>query len=133
MGRPKKTEIAQAGGGDPHVVAHPAFREIPKPLFPLVSRQAQKEYDTLARIVFNAGHLTVEKHRALSSYAAQFDNVQRAIAEGKQIRASTFVQMDKARKDLRLDELDKPIAAPQDTPVNKYARAGFAARRRLAL
>ncbi|WP_046869284.1 hypothetical protein [Microvirga massiliensis] len=128
--RPKRQTLAQAGRGDPNVLAHPSYRAIPDCLFPLFTEAARKEYDTLARLLYDAGHLTADKHRSLSSYVAQFDNVHRAVADGKQIRASTFVQMDKARAALGLDDLDKPIAAPESAPINKFARAGFACRRR---
>ena len=60
---------AQIGGGDPRVVAHPGFRKIPDCLFPLRTKEAKREYNTLARVLFDAGHMTVAKHRALSSYA----------------------------------------------------------------
>jgi hypothetical protein len=126
----QEAELAQVGGGDPRVVAHPGFRKIPACLFPLKTKQAQKEYDTLARVLFDAGHLTVGKHRALSSYAIQFDNITAAGNEGKQVRGSWFAQMDKARNQLGLDELDKPVAAPENAPVNKFAGSGFASRRR---
>lgn len=121
---------AQIGGGDPRVVAHPAFREIPKALFPLQTEPGQAEYDTLARMLFDAGRLTVGAHRALSSYAMQFDVITRNSADGKPLRASAFVQLDKARSQLGLDDLDKPIAAPSQAPSNRYARVGFAQRRR---
>jgi hypothetical protein len=125
-----RSEPAQVGEGDPRVVAHPGFRRIPKCLFPLRTKEAQREYDTLARVLFDAGHLSVGKHRALSSYAMQFDNVVAAPAEGKTVRGSWVAQMDKARNQLGLDELDKPIAAPEDAKINKFARSGFASRRR---
>jgi hypothetical protein len=60
----RRAEPAQAGQGDPKVVAHPAFREIPACLFALRSEQAQKEYDTIARMLFDAGRLTAVSHRA---------------------------------------------------------------------
>lgn len=111
------------------VVAHPAFREIPKCLFPLQTEAAQKEYDTIARVLFDAGRLMLGTHRALSSYAMQFDTITAAAASGKQVRGSWFAQLDKARNELRLDDIDKPIAAPQGATVNKFARNGFASRR----
>lgn len=123
---------ADAGpvGGDPRVVAHPAFREIPKCLFPLSTEEAQGEYDTVARLLFDAGRLTAGAHRTLSSYAMQFDAITKAAAEGKQVRGSWFANLDKARSQLGLDDLDKPIAAPAKAPTNRYARVGFAHRRR---
>ncbi|WP_039903242.1 hypothetical protein [Methylobacterium sp. GXF4] len=111
------------------MVAHPAFREIPRSLFPLTSAEAQAEYDALARLLFDAGRFTANAHRSLSSYAMQFDTITRAAASGKQVRGSWFAQLDKARKELGLDDLDRPIAAPQGARVNRYARTGFANRR----
>ena len=130
--RTKRQEAtpAQVGGGDPRVVAHPGFRTIPDCLFPLRTKEARKEYNTLARVLFDAGHMTVAKHRALSSYCMQFDNISAAPSEGKTIRGSWVAQMDKARNSLGLDELDKPVASPKDAQVSKFARAGFASRRR---
>lgn len=120
----------KAKGEGAAVVAHPAFRQVPKCLFPLKQEAAQAEYDTLARMLFDAGRLTLAAHRALSSYAIQFDTITAAASEGKQVRGSWFAQLDKARKELGLDDIDKPIAAPAGAPVNKFARVGFAGRRR---
>jgi hypothetical protein len=74
--------------------------------------------------------MTVAKHRALSSYSMQFDNIVAAPAEGKTVRGSWVAQMDKSRRDLGLDDLDKPVASPEGAKANKFARAGFASRRR---
>lgn len=115
--------------GDQGVVAHPAFRRIPDPLFPLTG-EGREEYDRLARLLFNAGRLTLETHRQLSSCAVQFDNIHRAAAEGQIMSASMFTQYETARRRLGLDDLDKPIAAPEAAPTNKYAGVGFANRRR---
>lgn len=120
----------QVGGGDPKVVAHPGFRDIPKALFPLITDEAKAEYDTLARLMFDAGRLTVGAHRALSSYAGQFDAITRAVSSGNPVRGSWFANLDKARKQMGLDDLDKPIAAPSGAPQNKYASVGWANRRR---
>jgi hypothetical protein len=60
----------------------------------------------------------------------QFDNITAAPAEGKTIRGSWVAQMDKARNQLGLDDLDKPVASPEDAKTNKFARCGFANRRR---
>ena len=116
--------------GEPGVVALPSFREIPKSVFPLRTDAAQAEYDTLARTLFERGKLSLAAHRALSSYAAQFDNITVASTTGKQVRASWFTQLDKARKELGLDEIDKPIASSASAPTNKFAHVGFAGRRR---
>jgi len=115
--------------GDPSVVAHPAFRQVPACLFPLKSQEAKSEYDKFARVLFERGRLTLNAHSALSSYAMQFDNITRAAAEGRPIRGAAFIQLDKARKELKLDDIDKPIAAPKDASANKFARTGFANRR----
>lgn len=121
--------IAQVGGGDPKVVAHPAFRELPACLFPLNTAAAQGQYDANARLLFDAGLLTASKHMALSSYAAQFDSITLLAQEGMPARASAFAQLDKARRELALDNLDKPIAAPASAPTNKFSRTGFPNRR----
>ena len=121
---------AQIGGGDPRVVAHPGFRKIPDCLFPLRTKEAKREYNTLARVLFDAGHMTVAKHRALSSYCMQFDNISAAPSEGKTIRGSWVAQMDKARNSLGLDDLDKPVASPADAKPARANLLVFASRRR---
>jgi len=128
--RNRQSTTAAASAPDHNVVAHPAFRDIPKCIFPLRTAEAAAEYDTLARMLFDAGKLTIGAHRALSSYAIQFDNITDATTSGKQPRGSWFAQLDKARSELRLDDIDKPIAAPANAPANKYARNGFPSRRR---
>lgn len=127
--RPLKTIDRTPVGGDPRVVAHPGFREIPTCLFPIQTEQAQKQYDQIARALFEAGRLTLDAHSALSSYAMQFDVITRATAEGRVVRSLAFTQLDKARTALRLNELDNPIASSEDAPVNKFARSGFSTRR----
>ncbi|MGY2052948.1 hypothetical protein [Methylobacterium sp. JK268] len=121
--------VAQVGAGDERVLAHPAFRQIPACLFPLSTDEAGREYDRLARVLFDAGRLTLARHSALSAYAMQFDAVITATHQGKPLRASWFAQMDRARRELDLDGIDKPIAAPASAPLNKFARTGFANRR----
>lgn len=125
----KKSNLALAGG-DPRVVAHPSLREIPKCLFPLKSKKAKDEYDTLARMIFDAGQMTASKHRQLSTYAAQFDVIHSYPDEGKMLKAANFIQLDKALKALKLDEIDKPVGIPQGQAASKYALCGFASRRR---
>lgn len=124
-----KRTAAQIGGGDPAVVAHPGFRAVPACLYPLSTKEGRGEYQTLSRVFYERGRLTLDAHRSLSEYAAQVDALHNAIAKGLPIRASRFDQIKRARKALALDDLDKPIAAPADAPVNKFARAGFSARR----
>src|SRR3712207_3688028 len=111
---------------DQKLVAHPAFREIPKCLFALNSAEAKYEYDIIAGLLFHAGQLTISTHRVLSSYAMQFDTITQARAEGRLIPASWANQLDRAWKSLGLDKLDKPIAAPTSAQVNKFAHTGFA-------
>jgi hypothetical protein len=127
-----RRDIAQAGGGDPRVVAHPGFRKVPTCLFALTTREGQKRYDDLARTLYNAGRMTDTVHGWLSSYAMQFDRI---TASGQAdpprlVRASAITEMNKAFGKLPLDDLDKPIAAPKDAPINKFALAGFANRSR---
>lgn len=135
MAPPKRSRVAAPADshiakGDGTVVAHPAFRELPKCLFTLRTAEAMAEYETLARMLFERGRLTLAARRSLSSYAMQFDTITAAAAEGKQVRGSWFTQLDKARKELGLDEIDKPIAAPTSAQANKFAHTGFPARRR---
>ena len=41
--------------------------------------------------------------------------------------------MQRALSALKLDEIKKPVSAPEEEPPNPYARCGFAARRRAEL
>jgi hypothetical protein len=122
-------KAAQVGGGDPSVVAHPAFRRVPKPIYPLKTPEGSGEYRTLASLFFHKGLLTLDRHRELSEYAAQVDALHDTIAKGGTVRASRFDQIKRARKALALHELDRPIAAPEDAPVSKFSGSGFSARR----
>jgi hypothetical protein len=131
--KPKAADdVAQAGGGDPRVVAHPGFRKMPVCLFALTTREGQKRYDDLARTLYDAGRMTSTVHGWLSSYAMQFDRITSAAQETppRLVRSSAISEMNKAFGKLPLDDLDKPIAAPKDAPVNKFALAGFANRSR---
>lgn len=121
---------AQAGQGDPRVVAHPGYRRIPPCEFPLATEKAQTKYDDLARMLFEAGRMTVERHLQLSSYAMQFDAVTKRALDGQPVRPAAFIQLDKALKALRLDEIDKTVAAPQSASTNPFARNGFSSRSR---
>jgi hypothetical protein len=125
--------MAATTKADPSVLAHPAFREIPSCRLPLTTDESKTEYDSIARLLFNAGRLTLDRHVALSMYASMFDQIHIAAAVGRPARASWWVQMDRARRVLDLDDLDKPIAAPHGASTNRYAGCGFAARRRKAL
>lgn len=136
MPRParKQSHPAQPSGrllsasGD-NVAAHPTLREIPRCLFPLESDEANREYDELARILFDNDRMTVGTHRALCSYAKQFDSIVGAGKAKRVIRGTAFVQLDRARAALKIDDIEKRIAAPADAPENKFSHVGFAARR----
>jgi hypothetical protein len=100
-------------------------------LYPLQSIEAQEEYSTLAQLLFKADRLTIDAHRTLSEYAAQFDALHISLARGLAIRPSRFDQLKRARKALRLRDLEEPAPAPEEPPrVNKFARCGFANRPR---
>ena len=103
--------------------------DLPRCLLPLRTEEAQQEYDLLGQALVQAGRLTMGMHRGLSSYAAQFDGIIRAAQEGKQMRASWFTQLDRARAELKLDELEKATAAAPTPRPNKFARSGFSTRR----
>ncbi len=125
----KRKSLAQVGAGDPKVVAHPGYREIPACLFPLTSDEAKAEYDRLARVLFDAGRMTLGKHSALSAYAMQFDTMQTIARSGKVVKGLHFEQLARALKTLDLDATDSPIAAPSTAAVNRYARFGVSRRR----
>lgn len=120
-----KASPAQVGDGDPNVVAHPGFRKLPACLFTLKTEKARDRYGELARLIWHAGRLSIGKHMALSRYAMLVDNIEQIEAEGRTPRASWFTQMARAEKELAIDDLDKPISAPKEAPVNRYARLEY--------
>jgi hypothetical protein len=111
----------------PELVSRPL---VPPCLFPLQTNDAQNEYNTLTRLFITADKLTTDAHRALSEYAAQFDGLHASLKRGLLIRPSRFDQLRRARKALRLRELEQPVATPERAPVNKFANCGFANRHR---
>lgn len=123
------TSLAQVGNGDPNVVAHPGFRELPGCQFTLVTEKAQRRYDELARLIWGAGRLSLDRHMTLSTYAKLFDQIAQIETEGRTPRASWFKNLQDAQRRLELDDLDKPISAPREAPVNRFARFGFQAGR----
>src|SRR5215204_588574 len=122
---------AEVDGRDEGVVAQRSLREIPACRLQLRSEAARREYDSLARVLFDAGRLSLEVHVHLSMYASMFDAITIGIAAGgTQVRASWYTQMYRALRALRLDDINKPATAPESAPVNKFARVGFAGRLR---
>jgi hypothetical protein len=71
-----------AGGSDTPVLAHPPLSEIPACRLPLRSEEARREYDTIARVLSDAGRWGLEAHIRLSLYASVFDNITIAVADG---------------------------------------------------
>lgn len=124
-----KASLAQVGQGDPNVVAHPGFRTLPACKLTLKTKKAQREYDAIGRLIWNAGRLSQQMHLDLSTWAGCLDQIEQIETEGRTPRASWFTALLKAQAKLRLDDLDKPISAPKEAPVNRYARFGFSGRR----
>ena len=117
---------AEVDGRDEGVVAQRSLREIPACRLQLRSEAAIREYDSLARVLSDAGRFGLEVHIHLSMYASMFDAITTAVEGGTQVRASWYTQMYRALWALKLDDIDKPVTAS----VNKFARVGFAGRRR---
>lgn len=111
------------------VIEHPARNTIPRCKLPLRTREAQEEYDTIARQLFTAGRLTDNAHRYLSSYVSSFDQITVATLEGNEVRASWRAEMRKSLDKLGLDDLETQIAAPKNASENKFSRFGRAPRR----
>src|SRR4051812_9465299 len=84
----------------------------PPCLYPLRSEQARAEYHTLASALLERQRLTTETLRSLSEYAVQFDCLQVSLQQGATVRSSQFDQLKRARKSLRLADLDTPVAPP---------------------
>jgi hypothetical protein len=122
---PQSTQAA-----DDTIVTLPIFHQVPECLFPLRSKAGRKEYETLARLLFERGRLTAEAHRVLSSYALQFENIQLLMRSNKPVSANLYISLDRRRREIGLNDLDKPIAAPEGSAPNKFAGTGFASRRR---
>ena len=124
-----KASLAQVGQGDPAVLAHPGYRAFPPCALPLQTDAARLEYDSTGRLIWNAGRLSKDMHIALSAYASCFDQIQRITAEGMTPRASWYTNLQKALARLKLDDIDKPISAPKEAPINRFAWFGFPQRR----
>src|SRR3712207_6303648 len=86
---------AHEGRSDAAIVPHAPLSEIPACRLPLRSEEARREYDTIARVLWDAGRWGLEAHIRLSVYASVFDNITAAAAEGKHVRASWFTQMQR--------------------------------------
>src|SRR3954463_11483993 len=110
---------------------HPA--PTPPCFFPLATQAAEQEYTSIAELLVRAGRMDVLNHRLLSSYVAQLDNIIVAQQQKRQIRASWFTQMDRARNKLKLHELEKHLQPVIERPPNKFALAGFSSRSRVAI
>jgi hypothetical protein len=123
------SKLAQVGQGDPKILAHPGFREMPGCQFELKTDKAKSRYDELCRLIWTAGRLSLDKHMTLSTYALLVDRIELIEAEGLKPRASWFTQLLNAQKRLELDDLDKPISAPREAPTNRFARFGRPGRR----
>ncbi|MCC2654885.1 MAG: hypothetical protein K0Q60_5052 [Microvirga sp.] len=109
--------------------------QLPACFFPLSTEEAAQEYDLMARALSDAGRLTLAMHRAVSSYALQVDSIVTAIKMGKPMRAFSFATLDRARSQLKLEELEKtapPSLPALPPPPNKFANCGFASRSRAA-
>lgn len=124
-----KSSLAQVGQGNPSILAHPGFRELPACQFTLVTEKAQRRYDELARLIWSAGRLSLDRHMTLSTYAKLLDQITQIETDGRTPRASWFKNLQDAQRRLELDDLDKPISAPKEAPVNRFARFGFPSRR----
>ena len=79
-------------------------------VFPLRTEVAQGEYDLLGRILLQAGRLTLDAHRVLSSYTLQVDSISKAALAGKPVRGSWLTQLDRIRVKLKLAELGSAIS-----------------------
>lgn len=121
-----KATLAQIGEGDPKVLAHPGYREFPPSKITLKTEKAQREYEAIGRLLWNAGRLSQATHLDLSAWAGFLDQIEQIETEGRTPRASWFTGLVKAQARLKLDDLDKPISAPKSAPINPYSRFGFA-------
>lgn len=121
----KRRTVAQAGRGDPDVIAGPGYRKIPTCKFKLKTKAGRDEYSALARKLFDAGRLDEDAHFNASAAARIVDQIESLEESGKEARASWFAQLRQYRKALNLDGLDAPIAAPVEAPRNRFARRGL--------
>ena len=101
--------------------------------FSLATQAAQQEYRSIAETLVRAGRMDAHNHRLLSSYVAQLDNIIVAQQQKRQIRASWFTQMDRARNKLKLHELEKHLQPVIERAPNKFELAGFASRSRVGV
>lgn len=109
--------------------AFPIFREIPKPTVKL-GETGQKQYDMMARLLFDAGRLTVFTQQSLEAYCLAKDTVARLGELGKHVPASVLTQMNRSLGDLRLAEVDASLTPKKPSSQNKFRRNGWASRAR---
>jgi hypothetical protein len=124
--RPDKSENARALAGLAKIHAFPTFREIPPSTVPL-GAVGQAEYDTMSRVLFDAGRLTLFTHRSIEALALAKDTVAMLHAVGKPVSGRLLEQMNRALGDLRLVDVDQSLV-PHKPAVNRFANSGFAAR-----
>src|SRR5215207_5116015 len=114
----------------PKVTTLPSTRKIPACKVHLNTDEGRREYATYARRLFDAGRFDGHAHMQLSLYASAWDEIARRAAAGEPQRGAVYAQADKAFKALKLDDIDSPVAQPENLKANRFAVFGFACRRR---
>ena len=128
--RRSEGEDAKALAGLAKIHVFPTFREIPQPTLPL-GIVGQAEYDTLSRVLFDAGRLTLLTQRSIEALAISKDTIAALHTAGKPVPARILEQMNRALGDLRLADVDASLT-PHNPAENKVRWNGFAARRQAA-
>lgn len=121
--------LTQVGDKATNVVAHPGFQSLPAPQFALTTEKAIKRYDEICRLLWQSGRLSLDSHMTLSAYAKIVDQIAKIEETGASPRASWFISLRHAQRELKLDDLDTPIAAPKEASLNRFSRFGKAGRR----
>lgn len=126
--RSSETERAKATVAKVHAL--PVFREIPEPTVPFAEGSVgRKTYDKWARILFDAGHLTVISQGFVENLAMSDQTIAAMAEAGKPVPASVLTQRNRALGELKIIDVD-PSLTPQKPEDNVFRKNGFARRLR---
>jgi hypothetical protein len=124
--RAHNSEAASLAKAAERVIAGPWLSEIPEPTLPL-GDVGRKEYDRLARSLFEQNKLTIVTQARAEQAALLLQTQFERLSAGKSVPAASVKQRDNLLRDLNIAEKAQPIASPGNKP-KKFGRVGFSTR-----